>query len=66
MKKEVIIENKIKCKKCGDIIESKYTHDFKRCSCKSVAADGGKDYLSRVGNEKDYIELSIVKEVNDL
>ena len=27
-KKEEIISNKIKCKKCGDIIESKSTNDY--------------------------------------
>ena len=32
-KKEEIISNKIKCKKCGNIIESKSTNDYKRCSC---------------------------------
>ena len=60
-KKEEIISNKIKCKKCGDIIESKSTNDFKRCSCGAVAIDGGKDYLKRIGKEKDYIELSKLK-----
>ena len=31
-KKEEIISNKIKCKKCGDIMESKSTNDYKKCS----------------------------------
>lgn len=57
-KKEEIISNKIKCKKCGDIIESKSTNDYKRCSCGAVAVDGGIDYLKRIGNEEDYEELS--------
>ena len=26
-----VIVNKIRCKKCGDIIESTYRHDFKFC-----------------------------------
>ena len=56
-KKEEIISNKIKCKKCGDVIESKSTNDLKRCSCGAVAVDGGKEYLKRLGNEKDYEEL---------
>ena len=60
-KKEEIISNKIKCKKCGDVIESKNTNDYKRCSCGAVAVDGGKDYLKRIGNEKDYEEISITK-----
>ena len=58
-KKEEIISNKIKCKKCGDVIESKSTNDLKRCSCGAVAVDAGKEYLKRLGNEKDYEELSI-------
>lgn len=60
-KKEEIISNKIKCKKCGNIIESKSTNDYKRCSCETVAIDGGKDYLKRIDNEEDYEEMSIVK-----
>ena len=63
-KKEKIISNKIKCKKCGDIIESKSINDYKRCSCGTVAVDGGTEYLKRIGNENDYIELSINKDNN--
>ena len=32
-----IITNKIKCKKCGDVIESTHRHDFKLCKCGAVA-----------------------------
>lgn len=53
-----IISNKIKCMKCGDIIESEHQHDFKWCSCKSVAVDGGKEYLRRLGEPEDIIEMS--------
>ena len=63
-KKEEIISNKIKCKKCGDIIESKSTNDYKKCSCGAVAVDGGAEYLKRIGNENDYIKLSINKDNN--
>lgn len=63
-KKEEIISNKIKCKKCGDIIESKSTNDLKRCSCGAVEVDEGTEYLNRIGNENDYIELSINKDNN--
>ena len=58
-KKGEIISNKIKCKKCGDIIESKGTNGYKKCSC--VAVDGGKDYLKRMSNEENYEELSELK-----
>lgn len=50
--------NKIKCKKCGDIIESINVYDFKWCSCRAVAVDGGHKYLKRVGNKEDFEELS--------
>lgn len=60
-KKEEIISNKIKCKKCGDIIESKSTNDYKKCSCGTGAVDGGKDYLKRIGNEEDYEDISEIK-----
>ena len=36
-----IIKNAIRCKKCGDVIESETVHDFKFCSCGSCAVDGG-------------------------
>ena len=55
--------NKIKCKKCGDIIESKYIHDFKMCKCNSVGVDGGHEYLKRIGKEEDYEDLSFVRKL---
>lgn len=42
-----ILKNKIRCNYCGDVIESKYTHDFQQCKCGKVFVDGGKDYLRR-------------------
>lgn len=53
-----ILVNKIQCKKCKDIIESKYVHDFKWCVCRNIAVDGGLEYFRRVGNLEDIIELS--------
>lgn len=53
-----ITTNKIKCKKCGDIIESIHVHDFKYCKCGAVAVDGGKAYLRRIGNRADWEEMS--------
>lgn len=53
--------NKIKCKHCGDIIESTHLHDFKVCSCGTVGVDGGHFYLSRsfiTSPSEDYEELS--------
>lgn len=59
--KTKIIHNKIRCKKCGKIIESTSTHDFKWCSCGACAVDGGHDYLKRSGNQEDWEELSEVE-----
>lgn len=56
--KRKIIRNRIKCKHCGDIIESTSTHDFKFCSCGKVAVDGERSYLKRIGNPNDWEELS--------
>ena len=46
---------RIKCKKCVDILQSKYRHDFQMCKCGSCYIDGGDDYC-RVGGEKEDIE----------
>ena len=66
MNRAKIVKNCIKCKSCGDVIESYSRHDFKYCSCHRVAVDGGLDYLRRCFTEGqgDYEELSIVE--NDL
>ena len=46
-----IIRNSAQCLKCLDTIESKHVHDFRWCKCGSIAVDGGKAYLKRVGPE---------------
>ena len=67
--------NKIRCKNCGDIIESKTVHDFKTCKCGNVSVDGGKEYLNElyiakcincgkkiIWINKDYVYPDIVAE----
>lgn len=59
--KRRILHNRIRCKLCGDVIESKYRHDFVECSCGACYTDGGKDYFNRgwdpaKGDWKDIIE----------
>lgn len=46
---------KIRCKKCGSVIESRERHDLVECKCKAIYIDGGNDY-TRIGfkNEEDY------------
>lgn len=57
-----ILVNKVRCNKCGDVIESETRHDFKWCKCKSVAVDGGHDYLKRVSVPGSWEDLSEVSE----
>ena len=52
------MRNIIKCRKCGDVIESKSRHDFVWCKCKSVAVDGGSGngYMRRIGTDYEEVE----------
>lgn len=45
-----IVRNAVKCKSCGDVVESTHRHDFRACGCGSVSVDGGTDYLRRSGD----------------
>ena len=61
-----IIKNAIKCKLCGEVIESKHVHDFVQCKCGACAVDGGHDYLRRCFRDKDcYIDLSESIEISE-
>ena len=53
-----ILRNAVRCLKCQEVIESLHIHDFKWCSCQSVAVDGGTVYLKRCGWPEEYEELS--------
>ena len=60
-----IMVNEIRCKKCGDVIESKSVHDFKFCKCESVAVDGGHNYLRRLGEPENWDDLSEYEVIED-
>lgn len=63
-----ITRNVIRCKHCGDIIESTYRHDFVSCSRGCCCVDGGPDYFRRGfmnSPEEDFIELSETIEVDE-
>ena len=49
--------NKVKCKICGDVVESKRVHDFVECQCGGVAVDGGLEYSRVLGNREDFEDL---------
>ena len=44
---------KIRCLKCNDIIESKHSHDFKKCKCGACFIDGGDEHFRIGGNLED-------------
>ena len=43
---EKILVNKIRCKRCNDVIESTHRHDFKFCKCGVVCRDRGRPAVS--------------------
>lgn len=63
-----IIKNTIRCNHCGDVIESKFRHDFVTCSCGCCSVDGGHDYMRRLfkNSQDDYTELSDVREDDEV
>lgn len=65
MTKRKIIKNAARCKHCGDIIESTHVHDFKWCSCQTVAVDGGHYYLKRSfkNSPDDFEDMSEYEEI---
>jgi len=50
------VRHAIYCKKCKETIESKEVHDFKYCSCKSIAIDNNRilGNLSDIENRSIY------------
>lgn len=60
MNKKKLIKNVIQCVHCKDVIESKYTHDFKFCKCGTVTIDGGLSYAKRSfkNSPDDFIDMS--------
>lgn len=44
---EPIRRNRIRCLKCGDVIESTHRHDMRWCCCGNCAVDGGDSYHKR-------------------
>lgn len=53
--------NAIECPKCHDIIFSRVRHDYRSCSCSSIAIDGGFDY-TKVSFDPD-IDPNAIKSV---
>lgn len=50
-----IKRNRMKCLICGDVIESKFTHDFVWCQCGNLGLDGGLEYVRYVTNHPETV-----------
>ena len=49
---------KIQCLVCGEILESKYRHDFQMCKCPNQTfVDGGDSYMRAGGKNLDKIKI---------
>ena len=57
MKKQKLVRNAAQCVKCNTVIESRYTHDFVWCECKTIFTDGGINYIHRGGDPEAIIDL---------
>jgi predicted RNA-binding Zn-ribbon protein involved in translation (DUF1610 family) len=51
-----LTRNAIRCKSCGDEIESRHVHDFRSCKCGKVSIDGGLAYARRLYSSSDHFE----------
>lgn len=60
--KNKLKRNRIQCKQCKVIIESKTEHDFQLCRCGAIGIDGGLSYPKRIFSsnppEKHFDDLS--------
>ena len=56
-----ILENKARCRVCGELIFS-MDHEAdvnKFCSCGAIAVSGGNQSILRIGHHRDIEELSL-------
>lgn len=62
-----IVKNAIRCNHCGNVIESRYGHDFVTCECGCCSVDGGLDHLSRsfAHSPDDFTELSVLEDAEN-
>ena len=48
---------KIKCKKCGDVIEGDKKGTYIQCKCKTIAIDETRWYWRIIANIEDFEEI---------
>ena len=47
----------VQCRKCKDIIWSKYEGEFVTCECGTISVDQTKYYSRYIGNIEDFVEV---------
>lgn len=52
----------IRCRHCGDEIQSMSRHDYRSCKCGKIAIDGGTDYTQINGNFDDWELLNMAED----
>ena len=56
---EQIIHSTATCKKCGEVLVSRYRHDYVMCTCDNkTMLDGGNDYQRFGGKDIRLVDLS--------
>lgn len=57
------MNGKIQCLVCGEILESKYTHNYVQCHCDNEATvDGGHEYTRILA--KDLKKVKVIQSVD--
>lgn len=47
-----VLYNSVECLSCGEVLVTRYRHDFKQCSCDNgTFIDGGRSLFSRLGGK---------------
>lgn len=61
----MLYKNKIRCKICGDVIESIDVHDYQECRCGACYTDGGLAYCHRGWNPKYGSCNDVIEEIKE-
>ena len=58
-----IVDNRSKCRLCGDVIVSTHHYDFVRCKCGEIFVDGGREYTRRGASDlNNIIEMTVYED----
>ena len=56
-----LLRHRIQCLSCGEIIESRWGHDFRFCHCRKIYVDGGLS-CPRIGWSGPFRDMSEYEE----